>query len=409
MNVVYNAGMIPTRTLGACLLILLVCFGVAYAGDRLSGASHPEDTMIAQGTKNFDELLARFDALAEEKGAAYAFDVLRTAQLPPATDIHLIAHGIGHQLYLQQGIDGMKICPQDFGNGCSHALVIEALQEMGDGDDTRKLIDEACHKAGDLLSAYTMCYHGLGHGVFAFYGYSFPETVKFCMKTGTEEYDHIQAYECIGGAAMELVSGGGHDKELWEAANKKYFTKDPLAPCNTDAIPDAAKPKCYVYMSPHYMERAGANIEVFTAEQLKEGMGYCTVLPFGQDRDACIGGFGKDFVSLVGGHDLRKRDKGIFTDRQMQDVDALCLHNSDPRDVHTCEAYAVSMFFWGGFADPQLAPRFCNMLGDAESRGFCWDYLSDSISHMIADKDVRAARCELVPPQFRERCMRDPQ
>ena len=143
-------------------------------------------------------------------------------------------------------------------------------------------------------------------------------------------------------------------------------------------------------------------------EQLKKGMGYCTALPFGPDRDACIGGFGKDFVSLVGSHDLRKRDAGVFSDRQMQDVDNLCKQNEDPRDVHTCEAYAVSMFFWGGYADPSLAPRFCNMLGDPDSRGYCWDYLSDSISHMIADKEARSLRCETVPPQFRERCNADP-
>jgi hypothetical protein len=401
--------MIPTKHLASVLITLVACFGVAYASDHLTGVPvYPESRTVAEGSTSFDDLLTRFGDLAKEKGAAYAFDVLRQAELPPGTDIHLLAHEIGHQLYEQQGLNGMALCTQEFGNGCSHSIVIGALQELGDGADTRTLIDEACHKAGDALSAYTMCYHGLGHGVFAFYGYSFPETVKFCMSMGTTEYDNIQAYECIGGAAMELVSGGGHDRDAWISANTKYFTKDPLAPCNSPIIPNAAKPKCYVYMSPHYMELAGANIEVFTDAQLKVGMGYCTVLPYGEDRDACIGGFGKDFVSFANSHDLRKRDAGEYTDSQMREVDRLCKINPDIRDVHVCESYAVSMFFWGGFADPKLAPRFCNMLDDADSRGFCWDYLAASISHMIGTQSERDHRCEQVPPQFRDKCKAEP-
>ena len=71
-------------------------------------------------------------------------------------------------------------------------------------------------------------------------------------------------------------------------------------------------------MSPHYMERAGANMEVFTDEQLTKGMSYCAALPYGEDRSACVGGFGKDFVGVIGHHDLRKIDAGKYSDKQMK-------------------------------------------------------------------------------------------
>lgn len=397
--------MVPTKHLAVFLAVLVFGAGMAYVAERLTGSvRHPEDAAIAADNPTLDTLTKRFDELAEEKGAEYAFDVLRHAKTPPNMDLHLIAHSLGHVLYRQQGIDGMPVCTQEFGNGCSHAIVIEALQEHGDSNETRALIDAACHKAGDALSAYTMCYHGLGHGVFAYYGYSLPETVSFCMKTGTKAYDNIQAYECVGGAVMELIFGGGHDHEVWQAANKKYFTQDPLAPCDTDLIPAAAKPKCYVYMSPHLMERAGANMEVFTDEQLKLGMSYCEVLPWGEERSNCIGGFGKDFVGLVVKHDLRKRDRGEITDMQLQDTERLCNHAPTGDDANTCHAFAISMFFWGGFAAPELAPRYCTSLDNEPARNFCFDFLAGSIGHLISDPDERAVRCEAVPERSKHFC-----
>ncbi len=100
--------------------------------------------------------------------------------------------------------------------------------------------------------AYDMCYHGLGHGVFAYFGYNIPQAVAFCQKLGTAQDDYQEFPECVGGMIMELVDGGGHDHADWVVANQKYFNaNDPLAPCDTSLIPDAAKGYCYLYLTPH--------------------------------------------------------------------------------------------------------------------------------------------------------------
>lgn len=399
---------ISTKKLLAALAVLTVCAGLVMVRESKVStvANYPEVATIGSGTPSLNELSKRFGELAQVKGAEYSFAVLREAILPLDTDIHLIAHAIGHELYAQQGIEGMSVCTQEFRNGCSHSIVIETMQELGDGDSVRKLIDDACHSAPGGGSAYSMCYHGLGHGVFAYYGFSFPQTVAFCEKTGTKEYDFVQSKECIGGAVMELVGGGGHDVELWVKANRKYFDpKNPLAPCDTALIPESAKASCYVYMSPHFMEYAGANMQTFTDTQLSRGMAVCALLPHGANRSACAGAFGKDFPHNVGGHDVRKLDEGLYTDEQLRAVENLCNHASDEADALVCKSYALSTFFWGGDAEPSVSARFCSLLRDSKSQDFCFHDLAVSISRYIPRGQSRSERCALIPEQYRSLCL----
>src|ERR1700722_612624 len=94
---------------------------------------YPEGATIGQGNPSFQEISDRFTALAEKKGAVYAFDVEEVAQLPPDIDTHLLGHVIGGVLDQQKGVDGIIYCTPDFRNACSHAIVIGALDEYGTG------------------------------------------------------------------------------------------------------------------------------------------------------------------------------------------------------------------------------------------------------------------------------------
>ncbi len=403
--------MTSTKHLIVVLLVLLAGAAGAYLKESKvhvadGEATYAEVKTIAADNPTFDVLVKRFEDIADKKGAEYAFGVLRYAVIPPNTDIHLVAHAIGHKLYAQKGIDGMSICTQEFRNGCSHSIVVDTLQEFGDGDDVRAMIDTACKKAPGGKSAYGMCYHGLGHGVLAYYGYSLEKTISFCSKTGTAEWKYMQSQECIGGSIMELVGGGGHDRELWKKANATYFTaSDPLAPCSTRLIPQSAKARCYVYITPHLLAAVGSDFRTKDTSKFADAMRACTALPFGSDRSSCIGGFGKDFVSVVGEKDIRKLDQGVFSDEQLRRVESLCHLVQAREDAYACESYALSYFFWGGDADPKLSLRFCSTLADDGSKDFCFNDLATSISIYIPDASVRAQRCGSLDKKYSDVCL----
>ncbi len=159
--------------------ILILAGGLLVLGSfiyvLITSSSYSELEEINDKDLNFKELNTIFTNIAEAKGAEYAFEVLRRAELAPNTDTHLLAHVVGDILYKDEGIEGMVVCTQDFRNACSHSIVVGHLLENGEnalGD-----IFKACEKAPGGSGAYGMCYHGLGHGVLAYTNYDLEKTV----------------------------------------------------------------------------------------------------------------------------------------------------------------------------------------------------------------------------------------
>lgn len=384
----------------------MLLFGVALLAGALLlwwGLSLPytEARSIGKNVKNFKELSGRFETLAKEKGGEYAFEVLRRAELPPNTDLHLLGHVVGDELYLQEGVDGITVCTQDFRNACSHSIVIGALNEFGEG--ALPMIRDACRKAPGGSGAYTMCFHGLGHGVFAYYQYSIPETVDFCKSTGTQEYKNREYIECVGGMVMELMGGGGHDKESWFASRAKYLSRDtPLAPCDEALIPSETKPVCYMYLTPRLWELAGINPGKPDAALFSKAFGLCESIPkeSSKERDACLGGFGKEFVPLAGSRDIRRVED--FSDEQLDRVHEWCREGPHAEARGACVKEALASFFWGGENDPEISFRFCALAG-AEEKNPCFGALLENIRAYTVG-DTRSRLCERLPAEFKEDC-----
>ncbi|MBX4192238.1 hypothetical protein KW798_02005 [Candidatus Parcubacteria bacterium] len=363
---------------------------------------YPESYTIGSSVSSFKELSARFTDLADKKGALYAFEVLRRAELPPNTDLHLLAHVVGDELYKQQGVAGMQYCTQEFRNACSHTIVIGALTEFGASSDTLKQIDDACLKAPGGLGAYSMCYHGLGHGVFAYYGYSLPETVAFCKKMGTAEYEFQQYHQCVGGAVMELMGGGGHDPELWQKAQERYLSPDhPLAPCDTDFIPDEAKGFCYMYLTPRLFQLAGADLGNPAPSTYAKAFSFCDAVPASTQtlRDACFGGFGKEFIPLVAVRDIRAVDR--MSTEQYQLAASYCLLSPFNDGVKACIHSAVEALVWGGENNPTGALRFCTTVSDTNA-DTCFEVFIQNMHRYMPERT--AELCPQLPAKFAARC-----
>ncbi len=366
-------------------------------------SAYPEARTIGAGVEDFQQLSKRFQAVAEEKGAQYAYEVLRYAALPPGTDVHLLGHAVGDELYKQKGVDGIADCTQEFRNACSHTTVIGALNEFGD-EKALPLIQDACKKAPGGSGAYTMCHHGLGHGVFAYYGYDLKKTIAFCKKTGTGEYDNREYGECVGGATMELMGGGGHDKAAWQASREQYLdTEDPLAPCSTGVIPQSAKAFCYMYITPHLFEAAGANLAHPQPEDFSAAFTYCdTITKSAPDlRRECFSGIGKEFPVLALSRDIRSVDRADDDAlRRMRDWCALAPHE----EAHSaCTGSVIGSLYWGGENDPHTVIRFCE-LADAARRSRCFGEIFEQAKRYPSLQYPGVQLCELLPTDIQSSC-----
>lgn len=369
---------------------------------------YKEAYSIARGAKDFKDLSGRFQRLSDDKGAEYAFEVLKRAEFPPNTDLHLLGHVVGDELYKQRGVDGIAICTQDFRNACSHSIVIGALNEYG-GEPALEMIRDACKKAPGGSGAYTMCYHGLGHGVFAFYGYDLSPTVDMCRKTGTSEYHDREYIECVGGAVMELMGGGGHDREKWLASREKYLSKNnPLAPCTSAAVPDEIKPLCLIYLTPHLWEAAGIDLGRPNPTLFPKAFAMCDELPVAKQelRDACFGGFGKEFVPLAGARDIRGVER--FSDEEYARAIEWCASADAQDGKEACVAEGLASIFWGGENDPEAGFRFCGLVGDSGMKTACYERLASDIGSYVKESE-RSALCDRVPESAREICALKPE
>ena len=388
------------------LLALCVAAFLFLLLSLLAPVPYFEAVTIGTHARNFADLSARFEGLAEKRGAVYAFEVLKRALLPPQTDLHLLGHVVGDGLYRQKGIGGIADCTQDFRNACSHAIVIGALNEFGDGSSTISKIQQACHKAPGGVGAYTMCMHGLGHGVFAYYGYDLKKTVDFCYRAGDPAYGANDSAQCVGGAIMELVGGGGHDHDKWLAAQPEYFDPaDPLSPCMSTLIPESAKGMCLDYLTPRLFQAAGADLAEPEPAFFPNAFAYCDAIPKAKQhlRNSCFGGFGKEFIPLVGARDIRAVDH--FSDDEYRLTATWCMLSEAGDGKDACITQALATVFWGGENDAFASLRFCSDTPIPLSRA-CYQELARNI-RVYFDGSKRVQWCQKLPQEFQDGCTTD--
>jgi hypothetical protein len=389
------------------LILLLILNAVLFAYwlslDSSGNKKDFEELKELSGNEDFSELKAYFTKLAEQKGGEYAYEVLKKANTKPGIDMHLMGHVVGEVLFKQKGADGMKYCTPDFRNACSHTIVVGLFSQKG----VAALPDiiQACQKAPGGKGAYNMCFHGLGHGVLAFTGYDIEKTVDLCSKTKTGREGGREFPECVGGAVMEIISGGDHDKTLWRKQNEKYMKgPDPLFPCSSDIIPSEAKGMCYTYLTPHLFVYAGANLGNPTEEDFAKAFTYCNNVP--QDHiwhlETCYGGFGKEFIVLAKARDIR--NIASMTDEELSKIYKWC-HLSDREDGKDfCLNSALGSLYWGGENDRNLSIRFCNLLEKRQEQDNCFNLLIKTVDFYISDKVYKENFCSEIPQEYQPDC-----
>lgn len=82
---------------------------------------------------------------------------------------HDVAHFFGRALYTTEGVEGVAVCDEHFTSGCLHEFIARAI--ISEGLSNVDLLDAACSRSTSPM-AFTMCQHGVGHGVLAYLGFS---------------------------------------------------------------------------------------------------------------------------------------------------------------------------------------------------------------------------------------------
>lgn len=393
------------------LVIVAVLFIVFIVNNLMgggqSGFSNQEEIselrgMASSGEVGGAEYADYLEDIAEEKGAEYAFELLRRAEFADGTDLHLLGHVVGDVLYKQQGIEGIHVCTPEFRNACSHTIVVGLFDEYG--EEALEDISEVCRNAPGGSGAYTMCFHGLGHGVLAYNNYNFEKAVAMCEQTGTAEYNNREYAECVGGGVMELI-GGVHDPVQWERQVGNYLKEgNPLSPCNASYIESGdVQRMCYSYITPSLFIHAGMDLGDPQPTYFEKAFKFCNLLPEddASNRSACYSGFGKEFIGLAQGRDIRLINE--ISDKSLTTMHEWCdLSDSDDGKVY-CVFGALSSLFWGGENDPTIAFKFC-ALGDSLTEDPCYDQLGGTINYYIRDKSLQKSLCEELPEKHQRSC-----
>lgn len=365
----------------------------------------PEAQIFSGKAPSFVEIRDYLLSLSQKKGALYTYQALRTMELPPNTDFHLLGHVVSEQIYKEKGIGGMSSCTDDFRNACSHAIVVGAFSEKG--VEALPLITEACRKAPGGSGAYTMCFHGLGHGILSFYGYKMEEAVAVCKKTGATPFPNAEATQCISGAVMEIISGGGHDKTVWEVKHRQYLRENPnpLSLCQSSYMPREAAPLCFTYLTPYLFMAAGANLGSPDPVYFKKAFSFCEAVPVTDsvNREACFGGFGKEFVPLAQSRDIRKIDQ--MTETQLKTVYNWCLESPVKDGVLACITSGLSSLYWGGENNPRAAIKLCQVVGDPDLKNSCYRNLISMVFYFQRGSiSAKASFCSQLPDPYRTQC-----
>jgi len=353
----------------------------------------------------FKEFSDYFQKLAEKKGARYAFEVLRRAPMSPNIDMHLLGHVVGDVLYKQEGLNGIKICNNDFRNACSHSIVTGLFFDKGEA--ALPEIAQACRQAPGGSGAYTMCFHGLGHGILAAVDYDMSKAAVYCDKTSTPQYSYNEGPQCIGGMVMEIIGGGGHDRNLWAAQRVKYLDKkDPIGLCSRSFISDKARFMCYTYVTPYLFEVVGANMSNPTGTDFKKSFPFCNKININDksSRDACYGGFGKEFIGIVQSRDIRQSAIENISNGQLAQIYKWCKLADNKEGRISCILSAANSLYWGGENSPDITIRYCGLIDDHDLQNVCYENLIGAAFFYVKDTGYFESFCKKLPPVYLNDC-----
>jgi hypothetical protein len=351
----------------AAIGLLGVCVAGALMIDKLS-TPYPEAAVIAEGVKDYDELSARFYALAYERGGPYAFEVLGRTELPAEANLHGLAHRIAQAVYEEKGPGALGECPAHFQPACGHEFARQSLQEFGLEEGAGEYA-KACATVPGGQNEHHECFHGLGHGLMEFLGYSLADVLAVCgnLEGGAELGPEYR--QCAGGALMEILRGGEaankYNPPEWYVARAAYLSKDrPLSFCLSGAVPPHLKEQCFSLSAPWILEAVDARFALDDTTALRAAFDVCNSLgdTSREFRGACFAGLGNEFVLLEGSNEISRA--GDYNEEAMRRLVGQCGAASTAEGQQRCLKTAYHALSRVEDASPAFLNTFCTLSGE---------------------------------------------
>ncbi len=385
-----------------CVLVLIPQSDTSFPLNTDAFSDESIDSFLASNP-SFPELSLYLGNVADTRGAVVALNVLIYGVLPSSIDTHLMGHFVARKLYKEQGIEGLTHCTSDLGYACAHALVVESLFERG--VDVFSDINNICANVqGD--GGYMMCFHGFGHGVLAYTEFKLKEAIELCEFVGTEAYDNQEIDECLGGVIMEMRDGM-HDPTLWEQNGKKYLdATDPLALCSSAYLPEKYRYMCYIYITPFIFDSIGA-ADLPTLEEYEKAIATCDTIQEPEFRNACFGGFGKEFVSFRYGRDVRQIANATYDDLEyMKDA---CYFAKVADGIQSCITNTIYSLYRTGQYHYSIAGNFCTHVEEEQKQGCINTFTDVVLNTETKNANHKNEVCAFLEATFGETCTQESQ
>lgn len=246
---------------------------------------------------------------------------------------HSATHIYGELIYEKFGTKALTYCDDYYTYGCYHGFFTKAIMEKGIG--IVQEMDKAClAKYGKLDLG---CQHGLGHGLYEFFGETkLTEALTVCI-TSTTQQDH---YGCMSGVFMaynlpKIIN------EIETIYNYRKFDKDnPYSICPT--IQSEFQHSCYFELGQWWHH-------IFNNDFNKIGK-LCMGILDQENRELCLEGI-NNIVADTSNYDVEKIKK-------------YCQEMPNLQSISLCRMRAVQSFIFTNPVKLDQAEKLCEGLGD---------------------------------------------
>ncbi len=292
-------------------------------------------------------------------------------------DCHQRVHKVGRTTYELRGTDAFKVMNSECQSGYTHGMTEAFFRENGADNLTDKL-KVICQDESNPFYAH-QCFHGIGHGLMAFYDYGLFDALKGCDTLPSNKES------CYSGAFMENVVGALSVEKAKAQTNSEYhateYLKDDDAeyPCNI--VDDIYKSTCYFFQTSRMLQIFGPDFDKIA--------GVCGGLDV-KYQAVCFSSMGRD-VSNTNGDGFKA-------------IVSACNEAEAIGNQTSCIDGAAQDRFWHE-SETDEAFAFCQYLHEEPHKTVCYRTLDQRASEIVSQPS--SSFCSHFESNYRYLCRWD--